>query len=140
MVFAVLVGCAAMAALLSSYTVQIPSVGQVNTVGLGVYSDAACTQNLTSISWGALDPGSVVNYQVYIKSTSNLPITLTLATDSWNPTTAATYMTLSWNYTSGTEIEPNTSLPVTLTLNVSSSVTGITSFSFNIDMTGTGSG
>jgi len=125
-------------ALQSSYVRQIPSTGTISAVGVSVFSDPACTQNVTSINWGFLTPGSLTNYQAYIKSTSNVPITLSLGTDSWNPSSASTHITLTWSYAAGTQIQPNASLPVTLTLTVSSFVTGFTSFSFNIDITGTG--
>ena len=123
---------------LQSVTQQIPCAGTVTAVGVNVFSDAACTQNVTSISWGLLAPGSITNYQTYIKSTSNIPITLSLGTDSWNPASAATYITLSWSYSAGVVIQPNASLPVTLTLTVSSSVSGFSTFTFNIDITGSG--
>jgi hypothetical protein len=122
---------------IQSYMRQIPSTGTITAIGVNVFSDAACTQNVTTINWGVLSPGSITNYQAYIKSTSNVPITLSLGTDSWNPVNASTYITLGWSY-SGTVLQPNASLPMTLTLTVSSSVTGFSSFSFNIDITGSG--
>ncbi|MGB8780559.1 MAG: hypothetical protein WCD81_07920 [Candidatus Bathyarchaeia archaeon] len=123
---------------LQSFMRQIPSLGTITAVGVGVFSDAACTQNVTSVNWGILTPGSITNYQTYIKSTSNIPITLSLGTDSWNPASAPTYITLSWSYSAGVVIQPNASLPVSLTLTVSSTVTGFTSFTFDIDITGSG--
>jgi len=133
-----LLACVVISAALQSLTVKIPSKASITVVGLAVYSDVACTQNVTSIDWGTLAPGTATNYQVYIESISTVPIILGLSTDSWNPSSASTYITLAWNYTTGTQIQPGASLPVTLTLTVSSSVTGITSFTFNIDMTGSG--
>ena len=121
-----------------SFLRQIPSTATIATVGVNVYSDAACTQNVTNIAWGTLYPGSITNDLVYIQSTSTVQITLSLSTGSWNPAAAGSYVSLSWNYTAGTEIQPNASIPVLLTLNVSSAATGITSFSFNIDITGSG--
>jgi hypothetical protein len=115
---------------------QIPSTGTIVALGVNVFSDAACTQNVTIVNWGVLSPGSITNYPVYIKSTSNVPITLTLSTDSWNPASAPTYIALTWTYSAGVVIQPNASLPVSLTLTVSSNVTGFSSFSFNIDITG----
>ena len=120
---------------LQSYVRQIPCTGTITAIGINVFSDAACTQNVTGINWGLLTPGSLTNYQAYIKSTSNMPITLSLGTDSWNPVSASTYITLSWSY-AGTQLQPNASIPVTLTLTVSPSIAGFTSFSFNIDITG----
>jgi hypothetical protein len=136
--FAILAVSLVIALALQSYMRQIPSTGTITAVNVDVFSDAACTQNVTIVNWGVLSPGSIKNYAVYIKSTSNVPITLSLGTDSWNPASAPTYITLSWSYSAGVVIQPNSSLPVTLILTVSSSVTGFTSFSFNIDITGSG--
>ncbi|MEM3480033.1 MAG: hypothetical protein QW702_00470 [Candidatus Bathyarchaeia archaeon] len=72
-----------------------------------------------------------------MKNTGNVPITLSLSTENWNPSNAGSYMTLTWDYTSETKIQSNSALKVTLTLTVSSSIQGITNFSFNIVITGT---
>jgi hypothetical protein len=138
-IVAVLFACGTvLGALLLQYTRQIPSSGTITAVNVNVFSDPALTKNLTSINWGLLTSGSITPFSVYIQSTSNVPITLSLGTDSWNPASAATYITLTWSYSAGVVIQPNASLPVTLTLTVSSSVTGFTTFSMNIDITGSG--
>ena len=67
----------------------IPSSGLVVAVNVGVYSDAACTQNLTSIDWGSVYPGGSVPKTIYVKNTGNAPITLSMTTASWNPGIAA---------------------------------------------------
>ena len=66
----------------------IPSSGLVVAVNVGVYSDAACTLNLTSIDWGSVYPGGSVPRTIYVKNTGNAPITLSMTTTSWNPTIA----------------------------------------------------
>jgi len=38
-------------------------------IGVGVYADVACSQNLTGISWGKVAPGESVNRKVYVKNT-----------------------------------------------------------------------
>ena len=122
--------------LLSS-SLRINTSGMVTSVNLEVYWDSACTNKVTSIDWGIIPPGGSAAKTVYIKNIGNVPITLSLNTENWNPPGAANYLTLTWNYTSGTKIQPNNVLPVTLTLTVSSSIQGIDSFSFNIVITGT---
>ena len=45
---------------LLSVSQSVSSSGTVTAVNVGVYSDAACTQTLTSIDWGTISPGSSV--------------------------------------------------------------------------------
>ena len=46
----------------------IPSSGLVVAVNAGVYSDAACTLNLTSIDWGNVYPGCSVSRTLCVKN------------------------------------------------------------------------
>jgi hypothetical protein len=125
----------AMSALQSNRTIS--NAGSVTAIGVEVYSDQACNNPVTSISWGTIDPGSSVNKTVYIKNTGNNAVTLSLATSNWNPSNAPSYMTLSWNY-NGQPINANAVIQVKLTLSVLSSVSGITNFSFDITIVATG--
>jgi hypothetical protein len=95
------------------------------------------TTKVSSISWGALDPGSNVNKTVYIRNEGNSAVTLALSTSNWNPSTASNYLTLTWNY-GGQTINVNSVVQVKFTLSASSSTTGITSFTFDIVITATG--
>ena len=118
-------------------TRTIGSHGSVKAIGVGVYWDASCTSEVSSVDWGVIEPGSSANVTVYIKNTGNSPVTLTLSTDNWNPTEASSYMTLTWDY-GGQSIEAGGVVQVTLSLAVASNVSGITDFSFDIIITGSG--
>jgi len=109
----------------------------VKGIGVGVYWDQACTNAVSSISWGLIDPGSNVNKTIYVRNEGNTVATLSLTTSNWNPTTASSYMTLSWNY-DGQTLSVNQVVQVKLTLAVSLGVTGITNFSFDITITAVG--
>lgn len=122
--------------LLSS-SVRIGSSGVIASVNLAVYWDNACTNPVTAIDWGTIRPGESMSLQVFIKNTGNVPITLSLSTEGWNPSNAGSYIALTWDYISGTKIQPGSVLKATLKLTVSSNIQGITSFSFNIVITGT---
>ena len=111
--------------------------GSVKGVGVGVYWNQACTNATSSINWGNLDPGSNVNRTIYIRNEGNTAATLSMTTSNWNPATASSYMTLNWNY-GGQTLSVNQVVQVKLTLSVPSSVTGITSFSFDITITASG--
>ncbi|MEM1582415.1 MAG: hypothetical protein QXK89_07910 [Candidatus Bathyarchaeia archaeon] len=118
-------------------SVQVNTSGVVASVNLAVYWDQACTQPVSEINWGTIAPGGTVPMIIYIKNIGTVPITLSKSESNWNPAGASSYITLTWNYTSGTKIQPNNVLAVTLTLTVSNSVQGVTSFSFTITITGT---
>jgi archaellum component FlaG (FlaF/FlaG flagellin family) len=117
-------------------TQSVPSNGTITAVNVGVYSNSLCTQNLTSISWGTVSPGSTATITCYVKNTGNVPITLTMNTASWLPSNANSYLTLTWNR-QDTVLNAGQSVSATLTLTVASSTGSLTDFSFNTIITGT---
>jgi len=115
----------------------VSNVGAVKAVGVGVYWDSDCVDAVASINWGTLEPGSIETVDVYIRNEGNSASTLSMYTENWTPTEASTYMTLDWDY-SGQSLNPGEVVAVTFTLTVSSSIQGITSFSFDIVIVGSG--
>jgi hypothetical protein len=113
------------------------SIGTLQTVGVEVYTDASLTGKVTLISWGTLSPGTQSSFSIYIRNEGNTPVTLSQSVSNWNPSNAATYLTLAWNYT-GQTLGAGQGMQVTLTLAVSTSISGITDFSFGINVVGTG--
>lgn len=123
---------------LISVNQQVPSSGEVLTsVNVGIYSDSGCTQNLTSINWGSIEPGDTKQATIYVTNTGTLPIKIYMTTASWNPTSANGPIALTWNR-EGTALDPGDSVKATLTLTVASDISSITNFNFNIVITGTG--
>ena len=122
---------------LVSVNQSVSSSGTVTTINVGVYSNSACTQTLTSIDWGTISPGNTTTKTIYVKNTGNTQITLSMTTNGWSPTSANGPLTLTWNQ-EGTTLSAGLSTAATLTLSVSSSISGITTFSVNIVITGTG--
>ena len=120
--------------LVSSQTVT--SGGTVTAIGVGVYTDSACTVNCTSIDWGTLAPSNSTTRTVYIKNTGTGSVTLSMATANWVPSNANTYLTLTWNRANYV-LTAGSSVQATLTLTASASAGAITTFSFNIVITGT---
>jgi hypothetical protein len=116
------------------------SSGTVSTsAGLAVYSNSACTTSLSSISWGSLSPGGTATETIYVKNTSSgLSLTLNMITSSWSPASANGPITITWNQQS-TVLQPGASVAAVLTLTVSSSISGVTSFNVNINIGGTNS-
>jgi hypothetical protein len=117
-------------------TQTVSSNGTVTTVGVGVYSDVACSQNCTSISWGTLHPGDTVNQTVYVKNTGTNQITLSMTSENWVPVGSDAYLTLTWDQ-EGTVLDADDFVLATLYLSVDSDTGGLTDFSFNIVIAGT---
>jgi hypothetical protein len=109
----------------------------VESFYVGVYWDSDCTENVTSIEWGELTPGSTRHENVFIRNEELNPSCFgCLQTEDWTPPEAADYITLSWDY-DGKSIGLGEIVQVTLTLRVEQDVLGITDFGFNIVIFGT---
>ena len=116
----------------------ISTVGTLKlSAGIGVYSDANYANRLSTIDWGTLEPGATQSYSMYILNEGSSALTLSMSTASWSPSSASNYLTLTWSY-NGRTLEAGAAAQVTLTLSVSESVTGISSFSFDINVVGSG--
>jgi hypothetical protein len=72
-----------------------------------------------------------------VKNTGNAPMNLSQYASGWNPVDAEFYLTLSWDL-EGMVISADEVLQAVLTLHVSSDISGITDFAFNIIIEGTG--
>ena len=115
----------------------ITSTGKLKALNVEVYQDSACTQILSQIDWGSLEPGAVIEKTIYVKNSGNTASIIRLSTSNWNPTEASNYFTLSWNK-EGATVNPNSVATAVLKLTVSSSISGISTFSFNIVIQGSG--
>jgi hypothetical protein len=123
-----------LAAGLQQFQVRIPATGNVKAMGLGVYSDQAGTIALSSIDWGLLDPGSAKTATCYLKSLSNVNSSLALSAGNWVPLSAGNYISISLNRESY-HIKPGEIISAALTLQVNSSIQGVSSFSFDVIFT-----
>lgn len=114
----------------------INNQGNVNAIGVGIYWENTCINNISTIDWGYIEPSSTQNITVYIRNEGTVPMTLNMTTNNWDPLSASTYLTLGWNR-EGSQVNPNMVLETVLTLSVSSSINDISDFSFDITITGT---
>lgn len=121
--------------LVASETVKISGV--IASANLGVYSDNACTQRLTAVDWGAISPGASVSKTVFIKNVGNTQVTLSFSATNWSPAVANGQVTASWSH-EGVLLSAGQVTSAALTLTVSSSASGFTSFSLDAVITGTG--
>jgi len=115
--------------------VTLPNLGTVKAMGVGVYWDSGCSNSVTSVNWGTVAPGSTNDVTVYVKNEGNAAETLSSTAENWNPSTASMYMSLTWDY-GGQVIDVGEVVEVTLSLSVSDTIEGITSFSFDIVIVG----
>lgn len=106
------------------------------TADIGIYSDSACNMPKTSLTWGTLQPGENKTQECYIKNEGTVAVILSMYANNWEPDNADDYIDLGWDY-SGTPIAAEATVHVTFTLSVDSSITGITSFNFDITIVGT---
>jgi uncharacterized protein YybS (DUF2232 family) len=114
----------------------VPLNGTINAVNLALYSDSACTQTLTTLNVGTINPGATATQTVYVKNTGNVPETLTMTTANWNPSNASTSLTLSWNRQSYV-LPAGQSISAILTLTAAANTNGLTTFSCDVTLTGT---
>ena len=117
-------------------TQSIPSSGTIVGVNVGVYTNSQCTQNCTTIDWGTLYPGDSTTRTIYVKNTGSVPVTLTMTTGGWVPTSASSVLTLTWNR-QNTVLNAGQSISATLTLTAASNAGSLSGFGFNIVVTGT---
>lgn len=116
---------------------NLHSVGSIlTTAGISVYSDFACTKPLTSLDWGTLVAGGSTTNTVYIKNVGATTLTLSMQPTNWNPTNANGPLTVTWDKNSAA-LPPGQSDTAVLRLAVSPSITGISTFSVDVTISGT---
>ena len=114
---------------------QLHSGGTIASINVGIYSDHACSRLLQSIDWGTIVPGGTVERTVYVKNTGNSPLILNLTTNSWNPAAAIESLALTWNK-EGATLNAGETTMATLALVVAQDISGITTFSVAIVISG----
>ena len=115
----------------------LSSYGSVKTINVEVYWDFACTQVVGLIDWGTPEPGDTLSWTVYVKNSGSAPMNVSLMTGGWSPEAAGSYLTVSWDQ-EGATINADEVVQAVITMDVSSSISGITDFSFDITIEGTG--
>jgi hypothetical protein len=119
------------------WTQRISSSATVKAVGVGIYKDINFTVSVTQINWGIVEVGESKNFSAYIVNRSNVPINLSMKTESWSPVNASDFITLTWNY-GGDQLPVGGYVFVTFVLHVSQTTSGLDAFSFTIVVTGSG--
>ena len=126
---------ALVSSLLTTYT-TVNNNGTVKSIGVDVYWDLACTNKTSAIDWGTLESNTSKSVTVYIKNPGTAAAKLSMTTGNWNPTAASSQISLSWNCTNYV-LQQSQVVGARMTLSVSSAISGISAFSFDITITGT---
>ncbi|UCB61224.1 MAG: hypothetical protein JSW72_04020 [Candidatus Bathyarchaeota archaeon] len=132
----VAVGVAASAFAAFAATRTISNNGQVHVVGINVYWDSSCTNEVSSIGWGILQPGESKTVTIYVQNEGSSPVVLNMTTHNWTPASASSDLGLNWNREAYV-LPSATVVEAVFTLSVASNVDGLTDFSFDITITGT---
>ena len=111
-----------------------PSPPPEPEIEIDVYSDVGCTMLCSSITWGEIEVGGSINRTIYVMNTGDDDVYLYLTTENWSPSEADGPIQLSWDYDESS-ITSGVVRPVTLTLSISPSITGIETFDFDIIIT-----
>jgi len=111
---------------------RFPSLGTIKVIGVEAYGEniTIAQDGKQYIDWGTVYPGSAVNCSFYIKSKSNMLITLNLSISNITfknskgenvseILSVKNSLNLAWNY-NDTLLKPNEEIYVTLTLKASS--------------------
>jgi hypothetical protein len=80
----------------------------------------------------AFASSSVMSAKICVINNGSIPITLSMSVGDWVPLIAQQYLTITWNYASGTVLQPGASQTVTITINVNQYVTGVNTFTNTI--------
>jgi hypothetical protein len=131
------IAVAAIVTAVLTANLTIPNSGNVKTVGVKVYWDAAFTNTTSSISWGDLGPGDSRSFTVYVVNTGSTSEVLNMTTSNWSSSTAQSKIHVTWNR-EGYTLAQGGSISTTLTLSVDSSISSVTGFTFDMTITGTG--
>jgi hypothetical protein len=122
------------------FTVQ--NSAKITFLGVeGFGGDLNSFNGVFSIDWGQIYVGDSANATFYLRSVSNVPATLALNIDSWEPEGIEHFIFVSWNY-SGTQIAPREEIPIRIDLNTADSAdfvdylitNNVTYFSFRVSI------
>jgi archaellum component FlaG (FlaF/FlaG flagellin family) len=136
-----LVAAVASVLVASPYVFGLLTQNTLNTSGvmadvdIGVYSDSASTEPLSSINWGTCYTESNSTVTVYIKNLGTVDTVLSIATDNWTPPSASTHYIL-YASCDGYSITAGEILETTFNLYPKSTASQFTAFSFDIIIQG----
>lgn len=124
---------------------RIPGTGKIvvpppppppPVIKFSLYWDEACTQEVTEVAWGQLEPGGSKMVTFYVKNDGEVVLKLSMNTTDWTPAEAEQHMILSWD-ADGAVVQVGELLLTNLRLVVAPTIKGVDSFGMTIIIIGT---
>jgi len=112
---------------------SVSSIRSLDGDCVGFYWDSACTEEVASVDWQQLTPGSIATKTLYCRNVCVVSVVFFgFGTAGWDPPEASGFISSS-SYYGNVILKPNDVIQVNLTLTVSLGIVGtnITWFSFN---------
>jgi len=119
-----------------STTMNLPIRGDVKTISVGIYWNANCISNISSIDWGIIEPGSSKNMTIYVRNEGDAEMVLSFNTTNWTPPDASQHISISWDH-DGRSIRPNEVIGVTMAITIWTTIGNIKSHAFDLQIKGT---
>jgi hypothetical protein len=117
------------------FQASVSTQGNIKSVGILFYGNSAGTTLKSTIDWGTIEPGQTVNSTLYMKSTSSVAVSVSMAVGNFVPASGSGYLSCTWSYDDKT-LNPGQLVAVIFTLKAANTITDITSFSFDIGVVG----
>jgi DNA-binding transcriptional ArsR family regulator len=105
-------------------------------ISFQLYWDEACTQPVSEIDWGELEPGDSRTVNFYVVNDGDVSLTMDMNVTDWTPVVAEKYLVLIWE-ADGAVVAVGELRMTSMTLTVSAGITGVDSFSMTIMIAGT---
>lgn len=116
---------------------SIQNVAAIQTSGtLGAYWDPSCSSKVTTIDWENMTPGQTKDITFYVRNEGSTTIFLSAIDKSWNPQAAQSYIHFVCD-SDDQKAQANEVKKVTFSLTVSTEITNITHYSFDVLLQGT---
>jgi len=71
---------------------KVANTSNIKTIGVGVFWDHDCFVQVNTIDWGTLEPRTSATKLVYVRSESNILLTLTIFAENWSPSKASDFI------------------------------------------------
>lgn len=117
---------------------RISNYARLVAVEVAVFSDVQCTRPVVNISWGLLSPGESKNFSCWMRSTSNVPVVVSMTVSNWVPLNISSWISVCWGC-EGLMLYPGEVISVAFSLEVDSAIPyGFRDFTFDILVCGSG--
>jgi len=103
----------------------------IDSDSLSVFWDLQCTDEVDSINWGTLSPGSLKKENIFVRNEGDTYLSFIIETTDWSPVSTSEFISLNYNE-DNTVVGPDKVLRVPLQLSVSSDIKSVTYFAFKI--------